>query len=305
MLDPGQVYEDLYSKANESTSAYARYFQTAKSELDPRRQKNSQHTTNPQTTSKLLRQLAKKEPAYFALEKALGQVDLKPDSSILEIGSGLGYLTRALNAAGFKCHGIDISSTAVSNAREFFGSENYSCRSINEIDQSEAFDLVVATEVIEHVPEPLDLLRKSLSILKPGGYLIITTPNRSFFPSDMIWESSLPPVHHWWLTELSLETAARKLNAEISFIDFREFFTPKNALIWDTENLESNYQGAQEAPPKVRPESNRFLGWVRAALASNPWLVYFLAQLLRNIPQNRFLVAGQKCHTMGAVIKKA
>ena len=305
MLDSAGIYEDLYNIENESTSAYDRYFQTAKSQLDSKLENQAQRRANPQDTSRLLRRLAQKEPAYFAVQQSLAQVDLKPGSSILEIGSGLGYLTSALNAAGFNCHGIDVSSTAVAHSREFFGSNNYSCRSIDGIDESEVFDLVVATEVIEHVTDPLELLRKSLSVLKPGGHLIVTTPNRSFFPSDMIWESSLPPVHHWWLTELSLELAARKLNAEVSFVDFRDFSTPKNTLIWDTENLESNYQGAQEGQPKVRPENNRFLAWARAALFSKSLLVYFLAQVLRAIPQNRFLVAGQKCHTIGAVFKRA
>jgi hypothetical protein len=98
--------------------------------------------------------------------------------------------------------------------------------------------------------------------------------------------------------------AARKLNAEISFIDFTKFFTVRNALIWDTENLDSNYQGAQKSDEKELAPNNRLFEWAQAVLSSSPWIIYVLCQVLRAIPQKRFLVAGQKCHTTGVVLRK-
>jgi SAM-dependent methyltransferase len=305
MLDPADIYEELYSEDSQSISAYARYFETSTTGLNSKNRKTKRTRDQLKISTNPLNALGKREPAYFAVARALDLIRPERGDSILEIGSGLGYLTEALNVAGYNAHGIDISANAVSHAKNVFHPENYSCTSIDAIINSDQYDLVVATEVIEHVQEPLDFLRKSLELLKPGGSMIITTPNRSFFPADMVWESSLPPVHHWWFTEKSLEVAANKLNVEILFIDFKDFFTVGNTLIWDTKNLKANYQGSQNNLSLAVSSIHPLLRSGRKFIAHNPWIMYLLSFILRSYKQKRFLVAGRKCHTTGVVLRKS
>ena len=128
----------------------------------------------------------------------------------MEIGSGLGYLTYSLIKSNYNVVGLDISQTVVKQAIETFG-DHYICANIYEYAQIdlEAFDIVILTEVIEHVNEPINFMESIKKILKPAGKIIITTPNKSFFPKDIIWASELPPIHCWWFSEEAMNTFQR------------------------------------------------------------------------------------------------
>ena len=68
---------------------------------------------------------------------------------------GLGYLTAALNSAGYDVTGLDISAEAVAKARSRFG-PHYQWQDVFEPDESflGAFDFAILLETIEHVPDP-------------------------------------------------------------------------------------------------------------------------------------------------------
>jgi SAM-dependent methyltransferase len=93
------------------------------------------------------------------------------------------------------------------------------------------YDVVIATEVIEHIHEPLEFLDTVLALLKPGGRAIITTPNRSLYPSETIWATDLPPVHVWWFSEDSLRYLAEKTGATINFINYSKFYNDNYKVV--------------------------------------------------------------------------
>jgi SAM-dependent methyltransferase len=139
---------------------------------------------------------------------------------ILEVGSGLGYLTYSLVKAGYDAKGLDISESAVKQASGRFGNY-YLCGDVRQLAISDQgkYDYVISTEVIEHIDDPSGFMGAILSLLKPGGKAIITTPGKSAYPDDIIWASDLPPVHLWWFSEESIKYIASQLNASVKFID--------------------------------------------------------------------------------------
>lgn len=167
--------------------------------------------------------LAGREPAYWGIREALS---LQPGSRlrILEVGSGLGYLTHALRSAGHDASGIDISAEAVSRARERFGpyyeAADIARRGANARGEA---DVVVATEVIEHLSDPLPFLAACLDATRAGGALIVTTPNRDCYAPHVTWAVDSPPVHLLWLTEDSLAAAAGRLGARLEMVDLQGF----------------------------------------------------------------------------------
>ena len=99
-----------------------------------------------------------------------------PGARLLEVGCGSGEQLARLRDLGWDVEGIDFDAEAVASAR----SRGLPVRHglIGEQDYPEGhFDVVVMVHVIEHVPDPIELLRQCRELLKPGGRLVAITPN--------------------------------------------------------------------------------------------------------------------------------
>jgi methionine biosynthesis protein MetW len=103
---------------------------------------------------------------------------LQPGDSFLDIGCGAGILCRAATELYTDVHGCDISQEALSIAQQ----PGITCHRV-DLNQdtlpfeSLGFDAVTALEVIEHLFDPPTFLNEVHRILKPGGQLILSTPN--------------------------------------------------------------------------------------------------------------------------------
>jgi 2-polyprenyl-3-methyl-5-hydroxy-6-metoxy-1,4-benzoquinol methylase len=173
-----------------------------------------------------LQYLADAEPAYWAVIKIIREAAAnRKDVKILEIGSGLGYFTYALNHAGYHATGIDISESGVAQARQTFG-DYYLCADVTKWanEHREEYDIVFCIETIEHVNEALPFLQSIAACCKSGGgKIIVTTPNKSTYANEAVWCNSLPPFHMWWLSEASMHYMAKQIEANVSFMDWSEY----------------------------------------------------------------------------------
>jgi SAM-dependent methyltransferase len=210
-VETESLYETIY-KNGEMVPEYNRYWHYAKI---------------VKKIKKPLEYLTKKESVYWSIKEALAvKVKDKKASKILEIGSGLGYLTYSLIKDNYDAIGLDISQVAVKQAIDNFGN-HFVCADLFEFapQHIESFDFVILTEVIEHIENPLDFIETIISLLKPNGQAIITTPNKSLYPKEAIWASTSPPVHLWWFSEESMIFIAKRLKIKISFVDFSNYFS--------------------------------------------------------------------------------
>lgn len=97
--------------------------------------------------------------------------------AILELGCGTGWMTSVLGMFG-PATGIDLSDKGIEFARSSFLNAEYMRCDIQNIDCLERrFDVVVSHEVIEHLEDQARHVRVSWDHLRPGGFLILTTPN--------------------------------------------------------------------------------------------------------------------------------
>jgi len=145
----------------------------------------------------------------------------KKNLRILEIGCGYGYLTYALKTLGHLTTGIDISKEAINFANENFGDNYYSGDLLNEdFFNKNEFDLIIATELIEHLTDAPLFIELCKKLLKPKGQLIITTPSKDWGScvTDSYWFTDNPPVHTLWLSKKSLTTLGNLHNLETSFL---------------------------------------------------------------------------------------
>lgn len=96
---------------------------------------------------------------------------------LLDVGCGHGAFLAVMRDLGWKVAGVELDPVAVTVARDHFGLD------INQGPLEEArfsdnqFDAITISHVIEHVADPVGLLRECHRILEPGGRIVVVTPN--------------------------------------------------------------------------------------------------------------------------------
>lgn len=105
---------------------------------------------------------------------------------VLDLGCGTGELARALAAAGLRVTGTDISPQMLIRAANYGVSpEGPPGPQFVPLEpdwqtlpfESERFDVMVISSVLEYVPEPVAVLRECARVLRPGGVLLYTVPD--------------------------------------------------------------------------------------------------------------------------------
>ncbi len=91
--------------------------------------------------------------------------------SILDIGCGDGFFLNDIPNSLFMKTGVDISIPKKLPGITYFTG------SFEKIKFSQKFDIVVANHVIEHISDPQLFSKKMYSVVKPGGVVMLSTPN--------------------------------------------------------------------------------------------------------------------------------
>jgi len=136
---------------------------------------------------------------------------------ILDVGCGEGFLAKLLMEKGNEVFGIDISEHAVELAKKN-GVKALVCDIENEdLPFKESFDVIILSEILEHLISPKEIIEKLKPCLNNGGYFIFTFPNIAYckyrlqllfgrFPKQYLYNRG-EHLHYW------------------SILDFMDFLT--------------------------------------------------------------------------------
>ena len=134
------------------------------------------------------------------LQYILSKCDLNK-KKVLDIGCGGGILAEELCKQGAKVTGIDSSSKSISIAKQHAEQNNYDIKYINksifEITDLGIYDFIICFEMIEHINEPNDLIKKIKELSSKKSGLFLSTINRnlkSFMLAKIIAEYILDYV---------------------------------------------------------------------------------------------------------------
>lgn len=116
----------------------------------------------------------------------------------LDLGFGSAVFLQAAAAQGWEVSGVEVSRSAVENARRL-GFQNAAHGDLAAVGYPEGqFDVVVASEVLEHVDDVRTLVKEVARVLRPGGLFWASTPHArglSFRLLRLQWSAVCPPHH--------------------------------------------------------------------------------------------------------------
>lgn len=95
---------------------------------------------------------------------------------LLDVGCSTGDFLSLAVAAGFDAHGVELSKASVRLARKQRGL-SVQHGTVDDFPPLAEMDVITAFDVLEHIPDPIRELSAYVARLKPGGWLVISTPN--------------------------------------------------------------------------------------------------------------------------------
>jgi len=152
------------------------------------------------------------DPAFARrAEIIFKQLDLTGKEAVLDIGCGRGFYLKTLITLWpqLKLYGVDLNQKYLNQAKKFL--KNPSVRLIKADATrlpfaSEFFDRIIASEILEHLADDRKAIEEVYRILKPGGLVMVTVPNKNypFFwdPPNWLLERFFKthlPANIWWL----------------------------------------------------------------------------------------------------------
>jgi len=129
------------------------------------------------------------------------KLDLKPGSKVLDAGCGGGrHLSEAFRASGVSVVGIDLNKDDALKAHNTTkimrhegedggGSSLVMVSDVTNLPfANDSFDIVICSEVLEHIPEHVTAIREIIRVLKPGKSLVVSVPR--YLPERICWALS-------------------------------------------------------------------------------------------------------------------
>jgi SAM-dependent methyltransferase len=135
------------------------------------------------------------------------------EGKVLDIGCGAGGNLKVLQNQGWKVSGIEISEVAAAHARNLVEGQIHTGTLDSAPFDAKAFDLVLLSHSLEHLPSPVDALRRVYRLLKDDGLLVVTVPNRKSLEAKLFgawWFHWDPPRHFYHFDKTTLSHAMKE-----------------------------------------------------------------------------------------------
>jgi 2-polyprenyl-3-methyl-5-hydroxy-6-metoxy-1,4-benzoquinol methylase len=159
-------------------------------------------------------------PWYYMPDKwehAYAAERLSSCGRVLEVGCGQGEFLQRLQSKGCPyVEGVELNAAAAQSAREKgFVAHSQPLEDFS-VGHAGRFDAVCAFQVLEHIADPISFLEAAISLLQPGGLLLLSVPNADSYLQLESWNLlDLPPHHMSRWTEKTFRWVARQFSLEL------------------------------------------------------------------------------------------
>jgi len=115
--------------------------------------------------------------------------------SICDLGCGNGHISGRLAALGYEVTGVDASASGIQIAQHAVPHGKFVQALIDRDLDIGKFDLVISSDVIEHLYRPSDLLEATVAQLKPGGHVLLGTPYHGYLKNLVLAATGKMDAH--------------------------------------------------------------------------------------------------------------
>lgn len=170
---------------------------------------------------------------------------------ILDVGAGAGELLSNLRKLGWDVECVDPDTRAAESAKRNRGISIRTGTLMEQEYPSDNFDAITMSHVIEHVHDPVGLLAECRRILKPGGMLVVATPNAEsvglrYFGRD--WRVLEPPRHLVLFSRDTLERAV--CNAGLSPVQTKTTVRGADGVFIESRQLQTKDHTRDSVPKR-------------------------------------------------------
>jgi 2-polyprenyl-3-methyl-5-hydroxy-6-metoxy-1,4-benzoquinol methylase len=145
---------------------------------------------------------------------------LRRDGRLLDVGCAMGFLLEVAEQSGFEGYGLELNPLALAEARKSFGERVQAGELGPGAFPGTSFDVITLIDVLEHVPDPVELLERARARLLPGGVLAAVLPNAASVVRRVL-RSRWPHYaeeHLFFWTPASLSLALTRTGLEVRVI---------------------------------------------------------------------------------------
>lgn len=215
--------------------------------------------------------------SLFTLQRARLIESVKPTGRLLDYGAGAGQFARFMAGRGFETVGLEPYSLGTTVEDQNLRLVRAPLAKVKE--ELGLFDVITMWHVLEHLEEPVPLLKELRSMLKPGGVLVVSVPNFASWQSEVFkggWFHLDPPRHLLQFEPATLNDCLSRAGFEVS--GSVPFLPEYGTSGW-----------IQSALNQVLPHKNFLYEWVkdRGALSKMSTVsraVHFAASVAGSIP---------------------
>ncbi len=200
------------------------------------------------------------------LVRTILQTHFPPPAKLVEGGIGSSRNLQEFQELGYQVAGFDLMDEAVAHGRNR-GLDELRVHDLTQpwpLD-GESMDVAVLLDVLEHMPNPVEVLRHASKVLKPGGGLVITVPAHPWLFGD--WDKRLGHYRRYTARELRRHADAAELTIE-RLTYWNAFSLPAAIAVRGIQRVFPQDRRANF--PRVSPAINRVL--LSLATAERWWM---------------------------------
>lgn len=155
---------------------------------------------------------------------------IKSSGNILDVGCAMGFFMEVAEQQGFKVYGIEVSTYAAAFSQKLFKNRVF-LGAVEDFPQKRSavfefknttFDVIILSDLIEHVKDPVSVLKDLKKVLKKDGVIVLQTGDTDSFWARLMgknWHFYAPPQHLYFFSKNTLTKVLEKAGYKVLRVD--------------------------------------------------------------------------------------